>query len=214
MRLYLIRHGQSEENTQPWDGKNTNSPLTELGHEQARRLANHLEGRVNFDHLYISGMQRTRQTASYLEKKLGIDATVEERLREVGNALPDGNAFPDDALPRYTLGVWGSLSPYLPITEGGENWMHFRARVGGFIEWVIQQYGEKHTGVQIGIVCHGGVVEGVFEHVFQKGPVSPLVVHTHNTGVTLMEYLPSDEMPAWWLHYHNRTTHLEDDQIT
>jgi broad specificity phosphatase PhoE len=159
-------------------------------------------------------MQRTRQTASYLEEKLGITAVVEDRLREVGNALPDGKVFPDDKLPRYILGVWGSLHPYLPITEGGENWMHFRARVGGFIEWAIQQIDGNPVECCVGVVCHGGVIEGVFEHVFQKGPVSPVVVHSHNTGVTRLEFNPTEGMPDWKLYYHNRTAHLQDDQIT
>ena len=214
MHIFLIRHGQSVENTQPWDGKNINSPLTELGHQQARALATHLKDRLHFNHLYVSTMQRTRQTAAHLEETLGVTAVVEDRLREVGNALPDGNVFPDNALPRYTLGVWGSLRPYLPITEGGENWMHFRARVGGFIEWVIHQGNDDHEEMNVGVVCHGGVIEGVFEHVFQKGPVSPLVVHTNNTGITHLEFNPTEGMPDWWLRYHNRTNHLADDQIT
>ena len=214
MHLYLIRHGQSVENTQPWDGKNTNSPLTDLGNEQARRLAAHLKGRITFDHLYVSSMLRTRQTAAYLEDAMSIEAVVDDRLREVGNAYPDGKAFPNDALPRYILGVWGSLQPYSPVTDGGENWMHFRARVGSFVEWAIQLLDGDHAEHRTAVVCHGGVIEGVFEHVFQKGPVSPLVVHSYNTGVTHLEFNPMEGMPSWKLYYHNRTNHLNDDQIT
>src|SRR5574341_2628876 len=138
MHLYLIRHGQSVENTQPWDGSNTNSPLTELGQAQVQALAEWLPERIHFDCLYASPMQRARQTAQHISQRLGNGVVYDDRLREVGNAFPDGSPFRDDQLPMYHLGVWGSLHPYKPITEGGENWMQFRARVGGFLEWLIE----------------------------------------------------------------------------
>ncbi|HLA42256.1 MAG TPA: hypothetical protein VJZ27_02405, partial [Aggregatilineales bacterium] len=64
------------------------------------------------------------------------------------------------------------------------------------------------------VVCHGGVIEGFFEHIFQKGPWSAVVVTTSNTGITHLEYHPREGMPDWWLHYHNWTRHLSLDQLS
>src|SRR5688572_12505363 len=127
MHIYLIRHGQSIENTTTWDGKNINSPLTELGLAQAKALAIYMKERperFTLDSLYSSPMQRASQTAHAVAEALNLEVTFDDRLREVGNAFPDGRPFPDDKLPLYHLGVWGSLHPYQSITENGENWMH------------------------------------------------------------------------------------------
>jgi len=215
MHLYLIRHGQSEENTRQWDGSNTNSPLTALGQQQAAAVAAWLKDHIPLDVLYASTMQRTRQTVAPIAAALGIVPIFQDRLREVGNALSDGSAFPDDQLPRYRLEVWGSIDPYEDITEnGGENWMQFRARIGGFLAGIIKTLPAEHTDYHVGVVCHGGVIEGFFEHIFHKGPRSIVVVHSSNTGITHIEYLPQHGMPDWWLHYHNQTRHLALEQIS
>lgn len=214
MYLYLIRHGQSVENTHEWDGRNENSPLTELGLQQADALAAWLAEHLRFDVLYASPMRRARQTADKVAAAVGLLPIFDDRLREVGNAYPDGSPFDEQRLPRYHLDVWGSIRPYEAITEGGENWMQFRARVGGFVEWLVMQAPPDHENLRIGVVCHGGVIEGVFEHVFQKGPWSAVIVHSNNTGITQLEYRPQLGKPSWWLHFHNRTCHLRGDQIT
>jgi broad specificity phosphatase PhoE len=216
MHLYLIRHGQSVENTTAWDGKNTNSPLTDLGRAQASALGTWLaQHGPTFDKIYASPMQRTRQTAGILAQALGWSAVhYDDRLREIGNARPDGSPFPDDSLPRYILGIWGTLHPYKPVTVGGENWMHFRARVGGFIEALVESMPAEHSAFRVAVICHGGVIEGVFEHIFQKGPWSAVIVHSHNTGITHLEYIPMGGYPDWRLSYHNQTRHLALDQLS
>ncbi len=213
MHIYLIRHGQSIENTHSWDGRNYNSPLTLLGEAQADALGRWLAASpIQLDKLYVSGMQRTRQTAqAIIRHQPDLKWIQDDRLREVGNARPDGTIMPDDELPRYFIEIWGSTQPYKAISESGENWMHFRARIGGFLEWVIE---ESSPDQAVGVVCHGGVIEGCFEHVFQKGPWSAVLVHTSNTGITYLEYKPLPNRPAWHLHYHNQTRHLDIDQIS
>lgn len=214
MDLYLIRHGQSIENTQPWDGRNYNSPLTELGLAQAEAVGKWIGENISLDVLYASPMQRTHQTAAAIQTYTGIEPIFDDRIREVGNARPDGSPFDLDNLPLYFAKIWGSLHPYNAITENGENWMHFRARIGGFIEWLIQEMPDDHTDYDVGVVCHGGVIEGVFEHVFQKGPVSPLIVHSHNTSITQFRYQPIENRPPWGLISHNKTEHLSQKLLS
>lgn len=216
MHIYLIRHGQSVENTHAWDGRNYNSPLTPLGEAQAAALGAWLPSSpIHFDHLYVSTMQRTRQTAqAILKHQAHLKVHYDDRLREVGNARPDGTILPDEQLPRYYAEVWGSVQPYKAISESGETWMHFRARIGAFLEWLLEIAPEDHADFSVGVVCHGGVIEGCFEHVFQKGPWSAVVVRTHNTGITHLEYKPSEGQPAWLLHYHNQTRHLNFEQLS
>jgi broad specificity phosphatase PhoE len=217
MHLFLVRHGQSVENTKPMDGSNSNSPLTTLGEAQAAAVAAWLPEHVanyTLKALFSSPMRRAKQTAQAIASRLNVEITFDDRLREVGNADSGGTPFPLDALPDYKLGVWGSITPYDPIGDGAESWMQFRVRVARFIEDTIRVLDEDHKDDAVIVVCHGGVIEAFYEYTFRRSPVSSVIVTTNNTGVTHFEYLPRNTTPDWWLRYHNYTLHLTPDQIS
>lgn len=122
MRLYLVRHGQSEANVHPgqfpWD---TNCGLTPIGHVQLHRTAEWLasEG-VRPDRIIASPLRRTRESASVLAARLHPAAfTFDVRLREVDagdwhDRMPNNVYDETHALPlpdRYTFRM-----------PGGESW--------------------------------------------------------------------------------------------
>jgi probable phosphoglycerate mutase len=80
VEIVLIRHGQPE-----WvkDGLNVvDPPLTDLGHEQAARMAEVL-AEEPFDEVLVSPLQRARQTAAPLYERLGRPEQVEPWLEEI-----------------------------------------------------------------------------------------------------------------------------------
>ena len=97
------------------------------------------------DAIYSSTMQRARETAEPLAVAYGMPLYFDDRLREVGNNRLDHIAWPSDDLPEYS-DYWGSERPFSSITpdrEMGESLMHFRIRVGSFIEEMIDIYRGK-----------------------------------------------------------------------
>lgn len=113
MHIYYIRHGQSANNllyaeTGSEQGRVEDPPLTELGWQQARLLAEHVsrersdagdpannrkflkiagEGDIenyNFTHIYSSLMTRALQTASVLANRLNLPVIGSAELYEVG----------------------------------------------------------------------------------------------------------------------------------
>jgi probable phosphoglycerate mutase len=84
--------------------------------------------------------------------------------------------------------------------------MHFRVRVGHFLEDLIEKY---HKQVVLA-VCHGGVIELAFDHVFNIGPFRRCEVWCKNTSVTYFEYVEHPLREAWRLHYHGRVEHLQN----
>jgi broad specificity phosphatase PhoE len=77
VEITFIRHGQTTGNAAGrWQG-HTNSNLTDLGHEQAKRLGVRLAS-VPFDLVVSSDLDRTMQTA----KALGRPIETDERWRE------------------------------------------------------------------------------------------------------------------------------------
>lgn len=210
MHLYLIRHGQSHVNLAEWDSGNTDEGLTNLGQRQAAALANWLPAQVpEVDAMYTSTMRRALETAEHLSKAYHIKLRYEDRLREIGNNRWDHTAWPNDDLPREYADYWASERPFSTVTaftEGGESFIHFRTRVGIFLEELV----ERHLEETVVAVCHGGVIEAAFDHIFNVGPWRRCEIWNHNTSVTYFEYVDHPRRETWRLHYHNRTCHLLD----
>ena len=62
MKLYVIRHGQSESNAKGFHSGQMQVPLTEKGEADARRAGELIRG-IHFDKVYASDLLRARQTA-------------------------------------------------------------------------------------------------------------------------------------------------------
>jgi 2,3-bisphosphoglycerate-dependent phosphoglycerate mutase len=111
MRLYIIRHAQSENNAL-WassgssDGRSTDPLLTETGQQQAQRLAAMLarvdpEAKADpwdmadqrgfaITHLYTSLMQRAILTATAVARTLDLPLVAWPDLHEVGGVFENG----------------------------------------------------------------------------------------------------------------------------
>ncbi len=210
MHFYLIRHGESHVNLAEWDSGNIDEGLTDLGQKQAAALASWMPRYVpEISTLYASTMRRARETAATLAGAYAIPINFDDRLREIGNNRWDHTAWPNDDLPAQYADYWASERPFSTITpfiEGGETYFHFRARVGLFVEELV----ENQRDQVIVAVCHGGVIDAVFDHVFNVGPWRRCEIWTRNTGVTHFEYVEHPGRETWRLHYNNRTCHLLD----
>jgi probable phosphoglycerate mutase len=211
MHLYLIRHGQSVINLDGWEGTNLDEGLTDLGRRQAFALASWLPQNLGaVDALYCSSMRRARETVEALCGVLAVPVRYDDRLREIGNNRIDHTAWPPEQLPARYADYWSSSRPFssiVPSVEGGESYMHFRTRVGWFVEEAV----EEHQDQVVVAVCHGGVVEAIFDHVFNIGPWRRCEVWNHNTGISHFQYVAHPTRETWRLHYHNRIDHLLDE---
>lgn len=82
MKIYLVRHGETETNVaKRWSG-HTDTPLTKLGREQARALGERL-AQVPFDAIYSSDLIRAVDTAQAVAQgHSGVTHHQDERFRE------------------------------------------------------------------------------------------------------------------------------------
>jgi probable phosphoglycerate mutase len=208
MHLYLIRHGQSYVNLPEWLGRNSDEALTDLGQRQATALGAWLPTHVSPpDVLYASTMRRARETAAYVAQAYACQIQFDDRLREVGSNRLDHTAWAESELPAKYADYWATARPFAPAVlpqEFSETYMHFRTRVGLFVE----EMTDRHHGQAVMAVCHGGVVDAVFDHIFNVGPWRRCEIWTHNTGVTHFEQMEHAGREVWRLHCHDRTDHL------
>ncbi len=216
MQLYLIRHGQSLVNvrSQLDQQPSMDAGLTEVGFKQARALAQWLPGEVPQIHaLYTSTLLRARQTSQILAEIYGCEMRPDDRLREIGSSFLDHLPVTAESLPQnyeqYLRNYFTkSKLPYQPIAhdvERSESYMHFRVRIGAFVDDLTR----LHLEETVLVVCHEGVINAVFDHVFNIGPYRTCHIFNENTGITHLVYSPHPERESWGLRFQNRTEHLK-----
>jgi probable phosphoglycerate mutase len=208
VHLYFIRHGQSYINLEEWDKGFIDTALTDLGQQQAAALAAWLPDHLpTVDALYTSTLKRALETATPLGQIYGLPLQKDDRLREVGTTLWDHSPWGDEETPHEFANFWGTARPFTPTTvipDPGESWMHFKIRVGAFIEDII----ERHRGQIVLVICHGGVIDAAFDHIFNVGPWRRCETWTSNTSLTYFEYIEHPGREVWRLYYYNRVEHL------
>jgi 2,3-bisphosphoglycerate-dependent phosphoglycerate mutase len=126
MELYFIRHGQSQNNAK-WDNpdyqESPDPALTEIGHEQARILAEFLkknqkitdeevwniQNRYGFGltHIYTSMMERAVYTAAPIAKTLDIPLIVWRDIFEEGGIYSRGDKRSSPEEKANSLGLPG-----------------------------------------------------------------------------------------------------------
>ena len=208
MHLYIIRHGESEMNLPEWTDPGVyDVELTDRGHSQAKALAKWLPGKLLApDIMYTSTLMRTRQTAYYIEQALNIESTFDDRIREIGNNNRDHSPVSYEK-PHSYRDFWASERPFQSITTdpNGENLLHFRARIGNFVDHLMH----NHATDVVYVVCHGYVIDAFVDHIYNVGHNRAVEVWTTNTGVLHMQYRHDAKHEKWRLHYLNRIEHLD-----
>jgi len=88
--IYLIRHGQGENNINEAIGGWSDPSLTELGIRQAEAVANRLAEELKGQEmvLYSSNLKRANETAQIIGRRLNITPITDENLQEYRRRLP------------------------------------------------------------------------------------------------------------------------------
>lgn len=138
IELFLIRHGETEENRlRIFQGQNQGT-LSVRGIAENETLAGKLS-LLAFDGFYTSPLERASQTAQQI--CFGHAAlTLEEdaRLMERNMGVLQGQPIPEGY--RYSQPM-----------EGGESLEEMEIRLSAFLQEVL----ERHPGQRIGVVSHG-----------------------------------------------------------
>jgi alpha-ribazole phosphatase len=154
VKLFLIRHGQTEWNSQGRYQGTQDTILTETGLKQAR-LARKYLSRVNFANFYSSPKKRALQTANIIADGLNIKINIREDLKELNFGKWEGLTF-ENINTSYKQDYQNWLSdPYNNTPTGGESFKVLLERAGSEINKIVN---ENPEGSNVGVVTHGGVI--------------------------------------------------------
>ena len=145
MKLYISRHGQTPWNVEDLVCGRADVPLTEVGQQQAKLLAESALDK-NIDVILCSPLLRARQTAQAVSDAIGVEVQIDERLMELDFGIFEGAPRTDPDF-RRTRGQFPTRYP------GGESAFQLAHRVYSCLEDVRRKY----AGKTVLLVCHGGV---------------------------------------------------------
>jgi len=200
-RLLLVRHGQSTWNDQRRIQGQLDPPLSELGREQARRLAERLADGA-FNGFYTSDLRRARDTASAVAAVTGREAEPRADLREIALGEWEGLTR-EELIDRYPE-LWErwQRAPSWDIPPGCEGAAAFEARVALALQRIL----ERHPRGDVLVVTHGGVIQVALARVFGKGSAGVFPFVIDNCSITTLMRGPNRMVIAGV----NDTCHLTD----
>lgn len=190
MQLYFIRHAQSENNAIlerngyiSEEGRVADPQLTEMGHEQAKLLAEFLtqgdpqaefhgmdmQNRRGFGltHLYCSLMERSVQTGAVIAERLGLPLVALTDLHELGGIyleeLREGELH-EQILHGHTAEYFRTHYPMLQFDDFPEEgwWLGGKEprelwlpRAERLLNWLLERHGQ--TDDHVALVTHAGI---------------------------------------------------------
>ena len=182
MRVWVMRHGESETNRDGLWGGQLDAPLTERGIAQAIEAGKRLVG-LHFDKIYASDLSRARATAENAIPGCRYETLCALREMDVGDLA--GTPYADlseearQAVIRDGYGVYG-----------GETKEAFRTRIDSFMRKL-----ESEDLQSVAVFTHAGCMRQFFElatgATFVRGGIL-----CGNCATAVYEY----ENGVWRLH--------------
>jgi alpha-ribazole phosphatase len=204
-RVWLIRHGQTDWNTQHrWQGHVPTS-LNAHGHTQARALGAHLQ-HEHIGEVYSSDLPRALQTAQPIAAYRNTQPIIDSRFREVNVGVFQA-LFPDELEELYPteLAAWRSGDrDYAP--PGGESRNAMTKRAMAAFHDVANS--SKHDG--IAIVTHGGTIRLMLPAICPNDDKLQEKIPVPNTSYTLLERVGG----KWHIVKLTATPHLADNDAS
>ncbi len=186
MKLLLIRHGQSIANAEGRLQGQFDSPLTDLGREQARALARRLlrEGWA-VSALYASDLSRAAETAEILATTLDAPVILDKRLREYDVGVLNGLIWREVEFlfPEIWHGLHHS-NEWVPIPEEEGN-EAFHARLSAVLTDIRAGHEE---GEVVGVVSHGGSLGMMLAHLLWMDTRRPTPFRFGNASLSVVEF--------------------------
>lgn len=157
MYLYIMRHGETDDNTRRVLQGQKDNPLNERGRQQALKVKEELSG-IEFDKIYSSPLIRAVETAQLATGRNREDIILEERIKEIGFGVLEGTVL-EEMKPPYN-NFFKAPSCYV-APEGGESLLELSARTWSFLLEI------KGTlpGKKVLLVSHGAAIHSMIYQI-------------------------------------------------
>ena len=195
MKIYLVRHGETDWNQAGLLQGQTDIALNAQGLEQAREASERLK-EVPFEIAFCSPLIRAKRTAETIIGDRKITLTTDERLRELNFGPWEGvdiRTIKDAASQPFT-----NPGSYIP-PEGAESFAQLYKRSGEFVDQVLLPL--EGTYETVLVVAHGGVNRSILNPVLNipvddfwrmhMGNCATAILDCTDGKLSMLEYMDS-----------------------
>ena len=168
MRIYVIRHGQTNVNLENKINSLNDDDLNETGIMQAKHVREQLK-KIDYNLIICSPLTRTKHTANLLNYKnsdILYDDRLIERNADILTKMPLDKIDSDD---------WWNINPKKNYYTA-ESVKHVIARVYEFLDDIKNKYNDKN----IILVTHGGVSKAISCYFYGIPEDGNLEKYKHN----------------------------------
>ena len=167
LRLFFIRHGQTEFHENPPFNGWRDARLTDYGRRQLEDVAQSLAG-IPFDAVFSSDLSRAVYGGQRLAERLNLPLGIDPKWREMHFGRWEGLTYQDIAAEDrdFAKRIFSPEGGDLPF-PGGESSTCFARRVNEALDALRQQYPD---GGRVAVVCHGGVCKALWGLILNIPP--------------------------------------------
>jgi probable phosphoglycerate mutase len=178
MKVFFVRHGQSEANLHKRFAGQSDAKLTDLGRAQAEAIRPILAD-IPFDKVYSSDLSRAYDTQTLALP--GYEAEKLPQLREISVGNLAGQSITAVAAANGGMSPTAITGDYTPY--GGENWQMLDARIAGFLKDL-----EEKPYETVAVFAHRGVLMSVLRNILAVDKFPPGAIFCDNCAVNVLEY--------------------------
>lgn len=197
MKLYLIRHGETEWNTYKKLQGITDIPLNEKGEALAKVTGEGMK-EISFDVIFTSPLKRAYRTAELVRRDRKIEIIKDERIRELCFGDCEGHVYKEEGynMPVPDFNFFFTKTDCYTTPPNGESIEALLKRTNDFLEELKSR--EDLQDKTILISSHGAAVRAMLSniekcdiaHFWGKG------VHK-NCGVSCVELIDGEYQILW-----------------
>ena len=188
--VYLIRHGQTEWNTEGrWQGQ-LDVPLSAEGYAQARALARRL-ATEGFGAVYASDLQRAAETGRILAEAANAPLYLDSRLRELNLGVFQGLPHAE-IRERYAEDEQQMQTAYMDhVVPEGESRRAMQSRI--YEAW--QEIVAGMDTQPVALVSHGGAIRILLLRLLHPADhAQVMTLQITNTACTLLGVRPDGQV--------------------
>ncbi|MBP2026990.1 alpha-ribazole phosphatase [Acetoanaerobium pronyense] len=196
MVIYLIRHGETVDNSEKKFCGHTDSALSDIGKSQIKKLSDRLKD-YRFDKVYSSPLQRALITA----KEITGNVIIDEGFKEINFGDFEGktlNEIKTSSVLEYEKFICQDSNYRFP---NGESTFGFSARIQKTLEDIISSSSEDDN---IALVSHSGVIREIISYLISKDDSLKWSFQIDNCSITKITYKENFAT----INYLNLTEHL------
>ena len=198
MRLYIVRHGQSNWNVSQRLQGQEDIGLSDLGNAQAQRVAQRLAV-ANLTHVFSSDLIRTKHTARPVAETHRVAVQEHAALRE--RHFGDWQGLEWNTLVARFPGEWEPVFRGIDgHAPGGESYREMYFRCGTFLAEIAADPAVERAA----IFTHGGPVRSLIGNLLGIRPEDVWRFRADNCGITVIDTSPEGAI----MNTHNDLGHL------